>query len=320
MSDNSPAPEFGTAVRVNQNKLSGACEAPVSTREERDFVATPASWAVMGDKLQAVPETTTSLPPGFYRCVDTPKGPMFQTMNVRVDSLIDLPDETTDMLLKEFVTFWEKAGKYAEKGLSAKRGIMLWGPPGSGKTSAVQKMASHMIQQLRGVVVVADIYPPMLTDLLHDFRSIEPTRPLIVIFEDIDALVDQYGEANLLALLDGENQIANVVNVATTNYPERLDRRFADRPGRFDRVQYVGMPKEDARRTYFKARMPDIDELRLERWVKKTDGWSIAHLRELVVATEVLGDDDADTISRVDGMRETPRSEEAPDRKSMGFG
>lgn len=313
-----PSPNFGAAVN-HSNRLGTASESPTTLHRKRDFVATPASWAVMGDMFQAVPETTKALPPGFYRCQDTQRGPMLRAMEVNVDSLIDLPDETTDMLLKEFVTFWERAEKYAERGLAAKRGLLLWGPPGSGKTSAVQKMAAHMIKHLGGVVVVADVYPPTLTQLLHDFRSIEPTRPLIVMFEDIDALVDQFGEANLLALLDGENQIANVVNVATTNYPERLDRRFADRPGRFDRVQYVGMPNDEARRAYFKTRMPEIDDIRLERWVKKSEGWSIAHLRELVVATEVLGDEDTDTIERVEGMRDAPNSEQEPSRQKLGF-
>tara|TARA_R100000963_G_scaffold35056_1_gene31525 strand:+ start:25773 stop:26510 length:738 start_codon:yes stop_codon:yes gene_type:complete len=243
---------------------------------------------------------------------------MLRRMNIDVDDLIDLPDPTTDMLLKEFVTFWQKAEKYAERGMSAKRGLLLWGPPGSGKTSAVQKMATHMMRVLEGIVVMAG-EPDTTSTLLHDLRAIEPKRPLIVVYEDIDALVERYGEAQFLAMLDGEKQIANVVNVATTNYPERLDRRFADRPGRFDRVQYVGMPLAAARRAYFKARLPDICEQRLERWVSKSEDWSIAHLRELVVATEVLGDEDAETIERVDGMRDRPNSEQEPGRERFGI-
>ncbi len=312
--DSNPMPAFGTDVRTSTVNRHDICSAPYSDDPNRS-----ASWAVRGDTFAPVPKTTQCLPAGFYRCIETSQGAMFESMSINVDTLVDLPDEATDMLLSEFITFWKHTARFTDRGLSVKRGLLLWGPPGSGKTSAIQKMANHMIQVMDGIVVMADCHPELVIRLLHSLREVEPSRSLIVVFEDVDALVEQYGESALLALLDGEHQIANVVNVATTNYPERLDRRFADRPGRFDRVQFVGMPTEEARRTYFKARLPEIEDDRLERWVAKSDGWSIAHLRELVIATEVLGDGDADTIERVAGMQDKPTSAKEPGGKGIGF-
>ena len=57
-------------------------------------------------------------------------------------------------------------------------------------------------------------------------RSIEPDTQIVCLFEDIDAYIGTYGEEEILSLLDGETQINKVLNVATTNYPRKLDQRI----------------------------------------------------------------------------------------------
>jgi SpoVK/Ycf46/Vps4 family AAA+-type ATPase len=162
--------------------------------------------------------------------------------------------------------------------------------------------------------------PHITAAALQLFRQLEPDRPVITLYEDIDALVERGNQSGILALLDGELQISGVVSVATTNYPENLDPRFTDRPGRFDRVTLVGMPLPEARAAYFAAKAPDVPEPRRERWVIASDNWSIAHLRELVVAHLVLGEDDEATIERLTNMRDQlPKSDDAR-TTSVGFG
>jgi SpoVK/Ycf46/Vps4 family AAA+-type ATPase len=278
-------------------------------------------WAVAGDAYTGCPGAQRELDPAFYQCkVDPRGGPYLSKMKISVDDLIELPDPVTEMLHREFVNFWGSVERVAQLGLMVKRGIILWGPPGSGKTSALQKMAQHMIREKRGVVIVVD-RPDVTAHCLHMFRKVEPTRPCIVVYEDLDALVQRFGESEYLAMLDGETQISNVVNVATTNYPERLDRRFVDRPGRFDRITEVGMPSFDAKLAYLKAKAPEVDEVTQQRWAKKSDGWSIAHLRELIVATQALGEDDGETIDRLDEMQQMlANSEHANGAHRAGFG
>lgn len=264
------------------------------------------------------PETCDALAPGFYMHADVRGAPALMRIKTTTDNLLRLPDPTCDMLLSEFVLFWTRAGEMHKRGLTAKRGLMLYGPPGSGKTSAVQLMAHHMIKEMGGVIVIVT-HPSATAASLQLLRQLEPERPVILLYEDIDAMVNRYGEADLLALLDGELQVGNVVNVATTNYPELLDRRFTDRPGRFDRVTLVGMPQSEARRAYFEAKAADVPEPRREQWVIASDGWSIAHLRELVVAHLVLGEEDHAVIERLNGMREQlPKSDDA-NTSSFGF-
>jgi energy-coupling factor transporter ATP-binding protein EcfA2 len=296
-------PNFGASLSRNWGRGSPIAEAP-STYHTDGPALEVSVWSSSGDVFWGSPNAETKIAPGFYRCGSSPRtGPFLERMTVKLDALIRLPDPTCDLLLGEFVRFWASSEKFTKLGLAVKRGMLLWGPPGSGKTSAVAQMAAHMVHEQEGVVIMASD-PGLTSACLHMLRKIEPTRPLIVVYEDLDALVSNYGEPGYLAMLDGETQIAGVVNVATTNYPERLDPRFVDRPGRFDRVTFVDMPQAEAREAYIKAKAPDLDEVTRARWVKETEGLSIAHLRELIVATLALGDDGDETITRLQKMQE----------------
>lgn len=149
---------------------------------------------------------------------------------------------------------------------------------------------------------------------------IEPNRPVVAIMEDLDALIQRYGEHEYLALLDGEAQVDRIVFIATTNYPEKLDRRFCDRPSRFDTVQYIGMPSREARKAYLKAKEPSLDVKELKIWVEATDGFSLAHLKELIVAVKCLGQPFGKALARLEGMRVVrPTSEDEPTKKMTGF-
>jgi SpoVK/Ycf46/Vps4 family AAA+-type ATPase len=170
-----------------------------------------------------------------------------------------------------------------------------------------------------GIVVVTE-YPKLLNAGLPHLRRIEPDRPMIVIYEDIDEMIRSQGEHDILALLDGENQVGNVVNIATTNYPELLGERIVNRPSRFDERIHIGMPSASARSRYLQhaTRKEALPDKELARWVNDTNGMSIAHLRELIVATFCLGQQYEDVIERLRGMAQQPKSgrEFAP----AGFG
>lgn len=279
-----------------------AADDPQDPSNPRRF--TPKHYAVDGGLYWGSPETATKLDAAFYMPSAMPGiGPCLRKLETRTDDLLRLPDPTCDMLLKEFVDFWSKADQMARRGLATKRGLFLHGPPGSGKTSALQLMCHHMIREMGGVVVLVN-HPQTTAAALQLVRQVEADRPIILVYEDIDAMVEHYGEPGLLALLDGELQVANVVNVATSNYPERLDPRFTDRPGRFDRITLVGMPLPEARAAYFAAKAPEIDEAERTRWVHASEGWSLAHLRELIVAHLVLEEPADVVIERLNGMRE----------------
>ena len=277
-------------------------------------------WSRSDDVYWSASETCERLDAGFYRCEARPQiGPCVNKLRVPTDKLVPLPDTAGDEVIKEFIEFWTLKHRFEDRGLIHKRGVLLWGPAGSGKTASLMLMANTIITAHDGIVVQVD-HPYVAASCLQCIRKIEPERPIVALVEDLDALVQQNGETGYLALLDGELQINSIVYIATTNYPERLDRRFVDRPSRFDIVRWIGMPSAAARRIYLKAKDPSLGCDELEKWVACTEGFSIAHLRELVILVSCFGRSLVDAIARLDSMRlDKPSSEHAPDRPRFGI-
>ena len=203
---------------------------------------------------------------------------------------------------------WEESEdtKFKQFGFSHKRGFLLYGPPGSGKTSCTAMIISKMIEKKGTVFISHDPY--ILQKALSSFRQVEPDRPLVVVMEDIDSIIDQYGESCVLSILDGENQVENVVYIATTNYPEKLDGRIANRPSRFDKVVKIGMPNADARRMYLLSKLESVVNNGIDL-VKETEGMSIAHIKELIIAIYCQESDVAETLDRLKKMKIRPKSE-----------
>lgn len=264
--------------------------------------------------------TVTSLEPGAYRPQwDDRFGVVVERRHIKTDNIVEFPDAASDAVLHSIQLFWERKDVFLKNGHLFKRGIMLWGPPGSGKTITINLVMRDLIK--RGGIVVLVQNPELATATLELIRKLEPDRPVICVLEDIDEIIREYREHTLLALLDGENQVGNVVHLATTNYPELLPSRLVNRPSRFDEVIKIGMPSDEARKIYILSRLSEAQlfELalpELSHWIKDTKDMSIAHLRELIVAVTCLGRDYKETIARLQAMKQAPKS---TGEKTAGF-
>lgn len=274
-----------------------------------------------GHNYWATEATVDRLEAGLYCARFAPDiGYFLEERTNLTDTIIPLPDTKSEYVLDEIKQFSELKPEFVKHGFLYKRGILLWGPPGSGKTCTMQLLIKLVIERLDGVALLVD-NPTEAMHALTMFRRVEPNRQVIAILEDIDELIKRWdGEASFLSLLDGETQVNNVIYVATTNYPENLDKRFVDRPSRFDTIIYIGMPSADARRAYLKAKAPELKGKELTEYVEASDGFSIAHLRELIIATKCFGkplNEAADRLKQMTNAK--PSSDRAPDRESFGF-
>lgn len=278
-------------------------------------------WAVSGDAYLPCEEATPTIPAGHYVVDYSPdRGVFLRKHNFSLDDLIELPDSSSEKLINHIEKFWTLENHFRNYGFLWKRGMLLWGPAGSGKTSLLQTVANKLIKRDGVALSVED--PRMSAIGLHLLRKIEPKRPLVCLLEDIDTIIDRYGESSLLALLDGEQQIDNVVYIATTNYPEKLDARFINRPSRFDIVEKIGMPNESARTVFLKAKSKQLaaDPERLQQWVNDTDGFSVAHLKELIISVEVFEVEYTKALIRLKTMMECRNSSDEFRKTEMGFG
>lgn len=301
------------AVIMDKRREAATPSQPITDVQQAEFSKNAdinwTQWAVgANDSYMACGSARPELPPGVYKIGLSPAGIYFNRVSVLTDNIIPFDDSVSEEVIGGIKTFWASQPKFEKLGILFKRGVLLWGPPGSGKTVTVTLLMQELVG--RGGLVFLSGDPGLTSTALMQVRRIEPTRNLIVVLEDVEELVRHYGEHQLLALLDGENQIANVVHIATTNYPEQLGARIINRPSRFDEVRKIGMPNAKSRLIYL-AHLLGVtqDSKQLVRWVEETDGMSVAHLRELVVATQCLGKTYEETIDRLKKMGTKPKSD-----------
>lgn len=287
------------------------------SRPDHNVVKNPSMWASQGTgRYVACEKTYKQLPPGQYTINASNHGLYFQETKVVLDDLMTLPDSASADVMNQIEVFWQKEEHFRKYQYAWKRGVLLWGPPGSGKTSTVQ-MIVHSLIEKGGIAVYCDC-PELAAGGLRLLRSVEPSRPIVMILEDIDAIINRYGESGLLALMDGELQVDNVVFLASTNYPERLDKRFINRPSRFDIVRKIGMPTDDARKYYISKKVPDLSEEQLAKWVLLSKDFSMAHVKEMIVSVKVFEVELEAAATRLRGMCERRVSSEDDGRK-VGF-
>jgi len=328
MSSDDNAPSFFERVGQSATRTRPGYElnsAPASAQIEGHGVPSQSfagfkRYGKSGDAYYGITETCDALACGLYRCASHPNlGPMLLKQRVETDKLLEMPDDASTGIVAEFQKFWEIGDKFRERGFLHKRGFLLWGPPGSGKTSTLQLLIKKLIEQQEGVCILLE-HPREAAMCLQMARGIEPNRPMIAILEDMDALISKYGENEYLALLDGEAQVDNIVFLGTTNYPERMDPRFVDRPSRFDTIRYIGMPSAAARRMFLSTKEPSLQGEELETWVVASDGFSVAHLKEMIIAVKCFGQPLNAVVKRLAEMHERkPTSEQTPDTPMFGF-
>lgn len=254
--------------------------------------------------------TVERLPAGAYSAgVDCYGRPQFTRRRPQLDDLVDFSDSLAGQLLAEIDHFWTLGERFRKYGFLHRRGYLLYGKQGGGKSSLIHLIIDRYVRA--GNVAIWCEHPESFNAAASAFRRVEPDRPMLCLFEDIDALIGNYGDYELLQWLDGHHQVDRAVNLATTNYPERLDPRIISRPRRFDRVLRVDSPDARLRAAYLARKLPDLGSAERARWVALTDGLTFAHLAEMAISVLCLGKDLEETVRLLRQLDENrPTSEE----------
>lgn len=269
-------------------------------------------WATIGggdNYYFAVGETYINLPPGVYACAQTQQGFAFQkTTDFKVDNLITFNDSEIKSVIEDIRKFWTLEDHFKNFNLAFKRGILLYGPPGGGKSSVIKLAIKDVIDNGGIGIVFNDAY--LFERCMLQFRKIQPNTPVVVIMEDIDALLDDQSESIVLNLLDGVGEFSKICFIATTNYPEELEGRISNRPSRFDRRYHIGSPNKSTRKQYIEFLFSNTDKkYDIDRWTSDTKDMSIAHIKELFISVHLYQNDYNESINTLKEMNKKYRLE-----------
>lgn len=292
---------------------------PAIPQELLEQLTGSTQWATSDEKrFRPMSRTVAALKPGLYDIqLLNGIGLVFERIDIKTENVLRFPDTPTDTIINEIDRFWSRGEAFGKYGLSHKRGILLWGEPGGGKSCTIALILQDVIAR-GGVGFRFNSTPSLMSLGLRAFRAIQPKTPIVVLMEDIDSIIEHFNESDVLNLLDGAESIERTVFLASTNYPERLGARIVNRPSRFDRRFKIGAPSEAARLMYLEHMAGAGAHVAVEQWAADTAGLSFAHLKELFVAVEILGNHYGETLELLKRMSKRVTSED--DRTRMGFG
>lgn len=217
---------------------------------------------------------------------------------------------------------------FTRLGIRPPKGIMLYGPPGCGKTLLARAVATESEANfitIKGPEVFSKWVGESEKAIREVFRKARMASPTVIFFDEFDSLVPGRGMgyadsgvterviSQLLTEMDGLVSLEDVVIIAATNRPDIIDPAIL-RPGRFDRLIYVPEPEQDSRLSIFKIytrHMPlakDVDLNQLSNLTKKYSGADIEAvcreaglnaLRRDINANEVVVDDFKKAIEKI---------------------
>jgi transitional endoplasmic reticulum ATPase len=199
-------------------------------------------------------------------------------------------------LISDVQGFFDNQLLYKKLAVPWKRGIILHGVPGNGKTISIKALINSL--HIRSPSVPS-LYVKSFDGNCHGpkwaiheiFKHARMMAPCLLIFEDLDSLVTPKTRSYFLNEVDGLEANDGILMVGSTNYLSRLDPSISKRPSRFDRKYHFKLPSEEERRAYcmfWREKLLNNDMMEFPEDVcpiiaKLTEGFSFAYLKELFV-------------------------------------
>ena len=216
-------------------------------------------------------------------------------LHVTLDDVVGLQDVKQQIRLR-MIAPTQQPEVYEAFGRSGGGGLLLYGPPGCGKTFIARATAGELGARFVSISIheIVDKYWGESEKAVHAlFEEARKNRPTVLFFDEFDALGSKRGNSSqfwktlvdqLLQEMDGvEGRNSEILFMAATNVPWNVDPAFR-RPGRFDRVLFVPPPDLEGRMKLLEIhgrRLPGFSELNLKRIGKETNLYTGADIRAL---------------------------------------
>lgn len=212
-----------------------------------------------------------------------------------------------------------KKDMFSKMNYKSKFGLLLEGPPGTGKSQIVNVAQEGFIAAGGICVFIGDnacLHSGIAGQFLKKVNRIQPNTPILLILEDLDS-VDPRLEVHLTSILDGEQSPSNTFFLGTTNFIEQISSRIL-RPGRFDLIYKVSGLDAETRKAYINDKISDfnlkLSKAKTEEIYTLTDGFTFAEIRTYMAYVGFFGFEAknlAAKIARLDAQ--DPANQEEPE-------
>ena len=176
--------------------------------------------------------------------------------------------------------FFTKSGNFFKTyNIPYKRGILLYGKPGNGKTTLVKSIANSISAPVAYWQITEFTSSYSINEV---FSTVAKMAPMVLVIEDIDSMPEEVRSV-FLNTLDGATSKEGIFLIGTTNYPEKIDPALINRSGRFDRAYEIKLPTEELREQYLlkKEIQQFISIDNVQKIAFETKSFSFAQLNEL---------------------------------------
>jgi transitional endoplasmic reticulum ATPase len=202
--------------------------------------------------------------------------------------------------MKDTVSFFSPSTRavYAKYKLPYKRGLLLYGAPGNGKTVTIKALVAHLMNQPDPVPT---FYVKSTTDKCNGdevsinkiFKTARKIAPCVLVFEDLDSMITDQTRSYFLNEVDGMDSNDGILMVASTNHIDKIDTAIRSRPSRFDRKYGFELPSSTDRVRYaefWRKKLASNDEIEFtdelcQVLADLTPEYSYAYLQEVFVSS-----------------------------------
>jgi len=283
-------------------------------------------WSVSENGIEFLPakKTISKLPSDYYKVKYSDYGfYLAKAEDTNYSNESNSPKVLN--LIKEVKSFWELEKEYKKIKLAFSKGILIYGPPGNGKSIVLNSLVKETIDA-NGLAIDID-EPEDYMLFVSIIKKMEPKRKVILTIKNIDYMIDKFGFISVIDMIDKMSKSNNLIYVATTSSIDRIDEILYNNSSSFDKKIKIESPSSKEREEFIQNKISDLKTeqqedtesitIDIKKWIRDTEGFSFSNLKELIVSVILYKENYTNKIKEIRTINK--KFEEKTLERGMGF-